>query len=67
MLIFVCLYIMHIFIYLMTDGKAFAIIIKVDKRKFEKQKHASLDWSILSNIRNRYSKWNFILFYFNML
>ena len=34
----------------MTDGKAFAIIIKVVERKFEKQKHASLNQSVLSKI-----------------
>ena len=48
-----------IFIYLMTEGKAFAIIIKVVQRKFEKQKYASLNWSILSEIRNHFSKKEF--------
>ena len=34
----------------MTDGKAFAIIVKVVERKFEKQKCALLNWSVLSKI-----------------
>ena len=42
--------------YLTTDGKAFVIIIKVIERKFEKQKHASLNQSVLLNIQNCFSK-----------
>ena len=48
----------------MTDGKAFAIIVKVVKRKSEKQKHALLDWSILSKTRNCFSRRNFVVFPF---
>ena len=33
-------------IYVTIDGEAFVIIIKVIKRKFEKQKCASLNWSV---------------------
>ena len=40
----------------MTDGKAFVIIVKVIKRKFEKQKHASLNWSVLSKVQNCFSE-----------
>ena len=36
--------------YLVTDGKAFAIIVNIDKRKFEKQKCALLNWSVLLKI-----------------
>ena len=51
----------------MTDGKAFAVIIKVVKRKFEKQKHALLNWSILSKIQNHFSEKNFVIFPFTVL
>ena len=46
----------------MTDGKTFAIIVKVVERKFEKQKHALLDQSVLSKISNHFSKKNFIIY-----
>ena len=51
----------------MTDGKAFAIIVKVVERKFEKQKHALLNWNILPEILNHFSERNFVIFPFNIL
>ena len=40
----------YISIYLMTDGRTFVIIVNVIERKFEKQKLALLNWSVLSRV-----------------
>ena len=47
----------------MTDGKAFVIIVKVIERKFEKQKHASLNWSVLSKVQNIVFSKRYIIIY----
>ena len=40
----------YISIYLATDGKTSVIIVRVIKRKIEKQKHASFDQSMLLRV-----------------
>ena len=51
----------------MMDGKAFAMIVKVVKRKFEKGKHALLDQKVLSRIQNCFNERNFVILPFTML